>query len=100
MFGIDERITELLGGGATFGVVLAVALLLGLRHATDPDHLAAVSTLIATEPDDGRRRAVRLGLAWGVGHATTLVAPRPADRAVQAPTCPSRPARRRVARRA
>jgi ABC-type nickel/cobalt efflux system permease component RcnA len=52
--------------------VLAVALLLGLRHATDPDHLAAVSTLIASDPEDGTRRAGRLGLAWGLGHATTL----------------------------
>jgi cytochrome c biogenesis protein CcdA len=53
-------------------VVLAVALGLGLRHASDPDHLAAVSTLIASEPEDGTRRAGRLGLAWGLGHATTL----------------------------
>jgi ABC-type nickel/cobalt efflux system permease component RcnA len=53
-------------------LVLAVALGLGLRHASDPDHLAAVSTLIASEPDDGTLRAGRLGLAWGLGHATTL----------------------------
>lgn len=52
--------------------VLAVALLLGLRHASDPDHLAAVSTLIASEPEEGTRRATRLGLAWGLGHASTL----------------------------
>jgi ABC-type nickel/cobalt efflux system permease component RcnA len=51
---------------------LALALVLGLRHAADPDHLAAVSTLIASEPEDGTRRAGRLGLAWGAGHATTL----------------------------
>jgi ABC-type nickel/cobalt efflux system permease component RcnA len=55
-----------------FALVLAVALGLGLRHASDPDHLAAVSTLIASEPEDGTRRAGRLGLAWGLGHATTL----------------------------
>jgi cytochrome c biogenesis protein CcdA len=48
-----------------------VALLLGLRHATDPDHLAAVSTLAAS---DDTRRAHRLGLAWGLGHALTLFA--------------------------
>ena len=53
-------------------MVLAVALLLGLRHASDPDHLAAVSTLIASDPRDGRERAGRLGLAWGLGHALTL----------------------------
>jgi high-affinity nickel permease len=72
MFGLDERITHLMGGGATLGVVLGVALMLGLRHASDPDHLAAVSTLIATEPETGRRRAARLGLFWGLGHATSL----------------------------
>ena len=71
MFGLDERLAELAHGEALL-VVLAVALLLGLRHASDPDHLAAVSTLIASEPADGTRRAGRLGLAWGLGHATTL----------------------------
>ena len=72
MPGVDHWIAEL-GGGGTLLVVLAVALLLGLRHATDPDHLAAVSTLIASDPEDGSRRAGRLGLAWGIGHATTLI---------------------------
>ena len=54
--------------------MLLVALALGLRHASDPDHLAAVSTLIASDPADGTRRAGRLGLAWGAGHAVTLAA--------------------------
>jgi ABC-type nickel/cobalt efflux system permease component RcnA len=71
MFGIDEWVAELAHGEA-LAVVLAVALVLGLRHASDPDHLAAVSTLIASEPEDGTRRAGRLGLAWGLGHAATL----------------------------
>jgi ABC-type nickel/cobalt efflux system permease component RcnA len=74
MTGLDERLADLVGAGSSLAVVLAVALALGLRHATDPDHLAAVSTLMATEPDSGRRKAVRLGLAWGLGHATTLMA--------------------------
>ena len=73
MSGLDDRIAHLMGGGASLAVVLAVALVLGLRHATDPDHLAAVSTLIATDPETGRRRALRLGLSWGLGHATTLL---------------------------
>ena len=72
MPGIDDALAHL-AGGQTIAVILAVALLLGLRHATDPDHLAAVSTLIAAAPDDGIRRAGRLGLAWGLGHATTLL---------------------------
>jgi cytochrome c biogenesis protein CcdA len=49
-----------------------VALLLGLRHATDPDHLTAVATLILSERHRGRAGA--LGLAWGAGHAATLLA--------------------------
>lgn len=51
---------------------LVVALLLGLRHATDPDHLTAVSTLLLNEEENGLRRAGLLGLSWGLGHATTL----------------------------
>jgi ABC-type nickel/cobalt efflux system permease component RcnA len=71
MFGLDDRIAELAQGDGLL-VVLFVALMLGLRHASDPDHLAAVSTLIASDPDDGTRRASRLGLSWGAGHALTL----------------------------
>ena len=52
--------------------VLAIGGLLGLRHAFEPDHLAAVSTL-ATRPG-GRRlwSAARLGLVWGLGHTVTV----------------------------
>jgi high-affinity nickel permease len=72
MFGLDDKVAGL-ADGHTLLLVVAVALLLGLRHATDPDHLAAVSTLIASERDDGTRRAGVLGLAWGLSHATTLI---------------------------
>jgi ABC-type nickel/cobalt efflux system permease component RcnA len=58
------------GGGVTLGLV--VALLLGARHATDPDHLTAVSTLILSDDRRGGTRAGVLGLFWGLGHATTL----------------------------
>ena len=71
MFGIDESLAAL-GEAEALAIVLLVALLLGLRHASDPDHLAAVSTLIASDTDDGAKRAGRLGLAWGFGHAVTL----------------------------
>jgi len=73
MFGIDDWIAGLARDGG-LALVLLVALLLGLRHASDPDHLAAVSTLIASDPEDGTRRAGRLGLAWGAGHALMLAA--------------------------
>ena len=52
--------------------VLAVGGLLGLRHAFEPDHLAAVSTL-ATRPGGQRLwGAARLGLVWGIGHTVTV----------------------------
>src|SRR3954447_22348269 len=61
MFGLDETIAGL-GQGQTFLVIAGIAVLLGLRHATDPDHLTAVTTLVATERDQGARRAGALGL--------------------------------------
>jgi high-affinity nickel permease len=71
MFGLDERIAAA-SDGASIWIVLAVAVLLGLRHATDPDHLAAVTTLVAGGRERAARRAGELGLAWGLGHAATL----------------------------
>ncbi len=71
MFGLDDMIANL-SDGTTFGIVMAVAVLLGLRHATDPDHLAAVTAVAAGSREQGGRQAARLGLAWGGGHALTL----------------------------
>ena len=62
MLGFDETLT------------FFVAVLLGIRHATDPDHLTAVSTVVLSRGNEGARRAGVLGLAWGIGHATTLLA--------------------------
>lgn len=74
MFGLDEHIAELSGGDVVL-LISVVAALLGLRHATDPDHLTAVSTLVAGDGRrDGTGRAAALGTAWGAGHATTLFA--------------------------
>src|SRR4051812_25904363 len=70
---LDDLIAGI-GAGGGLPVVLLVALLLGLRHATDPDHLTAVATLIVSDDRRGRARARTLGLAWGAGHATTLFA--------------------------
>ena len=68
MFGLDHQIASL-SDGATLLVVIVVAVALGLRHASDPDHLAAVTTLVT----NGRGRATRLGLTWGLGHASSLL---------------------------
>ncbi len=73
MFGLDERIAAS-SDGAPIWIVLAVAVLRGLRHATDADHLAAVTTLVANGRERAARRAGELGLAWGLGHAATLLA--------------------------
>lgn len=73
MLGLDDRIAGM-GDGGTVLLALLVAVLLGLRHATDPDHLTAVSSLILARARGGARRAAALGLAWGLGHASTLVA--------------------------
>ena len=73
MFGLDDTIAGFSSGGSVW-IVLAAAVLLGLRHATDPDHLAAVSTLVAGGRERAARRAGELGLAWGAGHAVTLFA--------------------------
>ena len=71
MFGLDGWVAHF-SDGATLLVVCAVAVLLGLRHATDPDHLAAVTTLIASGKERTKRAAARLGFTWGLGHATSL----------------------------
>jgi ABC-type nickel/cobalt efflux system permease component RcnA len=70
--GIDNLLAGL-SDGSTLPVVLLVAILLGLRHATDPDHLAVVTAFIAGSSRANARAGARLGLAWGLGHAVTLV---------------------------
>ena len=72
MFGLDDYLSSF-SDGTTLVLVIAVAILLGLRHATDPDHLAAVTTLLAST-ERRARDAAKLGLAWGAGHALTLFA--------------------------
>jgi ABC-type nickel/cobalt efflux system permease component RcnA len=51
-------------------LVLGVGGLLGFRHAFEPDHLAAVSTLASRQGSPWS--AARLGLAWGIGHTVTV----------------------------
>jgi high-affinity nickel permease len=73
MFGLDNAIAHF-SDGVTLLLVIGVAILLGLRHAADPDHLVAVSTLIAGKKEHSCRLAARLGFSWGLGHATSLFA--------------------------
>jgi hypothetical protein len=68
---VDTWLTGLFSG-APLLVALGIALVLGLRHASDPDHLVAVTCLVAADGGD-TRGAARLGAWWGAGHAGTLV---------------------------
>jgi hypothetical protein len=52
------------------GALLGV--LLGMRHAGEPDHLAAIGTLVAEERNP--RGGLRLGAFWGLGHTLSLLA--------------------------
>jgi high-affinity nickel permease len=69
---LDAWLTGLLDG-APLLVALGVAFVLGLRHASDPDHLVATTSLVAADGGD-TRGAVRLGAWWGLGHASALLA--------------------------
>jgi hypothetical protein len=51
--------------------VLALGLLLGMRHATDADHVVAMTTLVTRQRDT--RAALLLGALWGAGHGLTLL---------------------------
>lgn len=74
MAGIDGWLEGFMHGHGSVALVLVVSLALGLRHATDPDHLAAVTTLIASEEERNQvKKASLMGLLWGLGHGTTLV---------------------------
>ena len=51
--------------------VLGLGFILGLRHALDTDHLAAVSTVLAERPS--WRASGLVGLSWGLGHTAVLL---------------------------
>lgn len=53
-------------------MIFGLGLLLGMQHASDADHLAAVATLATRE--HSLARALRLGAAWGLGHSLMLLA--------------------------
>jgi ABC-type nickel/cobalt efflux system permease component RcnA len=51
--------------------ILALGFFLGMRHATDSDHVIAISTIVSRERDI--RHAAVIGIFWGVGHSITLL---------------------------
>lgn len=50
--------------------ILSLGFVLGLRHALDTDHIAAVSTVLAQRPSMGASSLI--GLSWGLGHTLML----------------------------
>ena len=51
--------------------ILTIGFFLGMRHATDPDHVIAVSTIVSRERS--LARATLIGAYWGLGHTITIV---------------------------
>ncbi len=54
------------------GSILLLGLLIGMKHAVEADHVAALASL--TSRSRNLRDAVRVGVAWGLGHTVTLFA--------------------------
>ena len=52
-------------------VTFITSLMLGMRHATDPDHIVAVTTIVSRERSVAR--AAGIGAVWGLGHTITLL---------------------------
>ena len=51
--------------------ITAVGFVLGMRHATDPDHVIAVTTIVSRQRSI--RTAALVGTLWGVGHSLTIL---------------------------
>jgi high-affinity nickel-transport protein len=51
--------------------IIALGFFLGMRHATDPDHVVAITTLVSRERS--LARAAWGGAVWGIGHTVTIV---------------------------
>ena len=60
---VDRRMLD-----TEFLTILGLGLVLGLRHALDTDHLAAVSTVLAQRPS--LRASGMIGFSWGLGHTS------------------------------
>lgn len=50
--------------------ILFVGLVLGMRHAMDPDHVVAITTIVTRQR--GIKRAALIGALWGIGHTFTI----------------------------
>lgn len=55
----------------TFLSILVLGFFLGMRHATDPDHVIAVTTIVARQRNV--KDAAVIGGLWGIGHTLTIL---------------------------
>jgi high-affinity nickel permease len=51
--------------------IIAIGFFLGMRHATDPDHVIAVTTIVSHQRKTAR--AALIGAFWGLGHTVTIL---------------------------
>jgi high-affinity nickel-transport protein len=51
--------------------IIAIGFFLGMRHATDPDHVIAVTTIVSNQRKTSR--AALIGAMWGLGHTVTIL---------------------------
>src|SRR5215469_2868908 len=54
-----------------FLAIIALGFFLGMRHATDPDHVIAVTTIVSRERRIGK--SAWIGAFWGIGHTLTIL---------------------------
>lgn len=52
--------------------IVFIGFFLGMRHATDPDHVIAVTTIVSRQRS--AKRAALIGIFWGLGHTLTIFA--------------------------
>jgi high-affinity nickel permease len=57
---------------ASLLAIMLIGFVLGMRHATDPDHVIAVSTIVSRQ--QSIRSAALVGALWGLGHTLTILA--------------------------
>jgi high-affinity nickel permease len=50
--------------------IIAIGFFLGMRHATDPDHVIAITTIVSRQ--NKISRAALTGVVWGIGHTITI----------------------------
>src|SRR5499427_874905 len=67
-FALGNELTDTVGNLAS---LLFLGLLLGIRHATDADHIVAIATIVSRQRS--LRGSAMIGAVWGIGHTLTIL---------------------------